>query len=120
MKNNCYEQEYYSYYSSKYNFALLFPSRWQGVVTAVVNSQENEIIFISYSQETGLEVNDSTELMRIRTIDKDDTEALVNSKDYHMIGENEENIICCKETTGYLTGKLALTESELRDSFIVL
>jgi len=44
----------------------------------------------------------------------------VNSKDYHMIGENEENIICCKETTGYLTGKLALTESELRDSFIVL
>ena len=120
VKNNCYEQEYYSYYSSKYNFALLFPSRWQGVVTAVVNSQDNEIIFISYSQDTGLEVNDSTELMRIRTIDKDDTEALVNSKDYHMIGENEENIICCKETTGYLTGKLALTESELRDSFIVL
>lgn len=120
VRNNRYEQEYYSYYSSKYNFALLFPSRWQGVVTAVVNSQENEIIFISYSGETGLEVNDSTELMRIRTIDKDDTEALVNSKDYHMIGENEENIICCKETTGYLTGKLALTESELRDSFIVL
>lgn len=120
VRNNSYEQEYYSYYSSKYNFALLFPSRWQGVVTAVVNSQDNEIIFISYNQENGLEVNDSTELMRIRTIDKDDTEALVNSKDYHMIGENDENIICCKETTGYLTGKLALTESELRDSFIVL
>ncbi len=120
VKNNRYEQEYYSYYSSKYNFALLFPSRWQGVVSAVVNSQDNEIIFISYGQENGLDVNDSTELMRIRTIDKDDTEALVNSKDYHMIGENDENIICCKETTGYLTGKLALTESELRDSFIVL
>lgn len=120
VRNNYYEQEYYSYYSSKYNFALLFPSRWQGVVTAVVNSQDNEIIFISYSQDTGLEVNGSTELMRIRTIDKDDTEALVKSKDYHMIGENEENIVCCKETTGYLTGKLALTESELRDSFIVL
>lgn len=118
--NDRYEQEYYSYYSSKYNFALLFPSRWQGVVSAVVNSQDNEIIFISYSQNTGLEVNSGTELMRIRTIDKDDTEALVNSKDYHMIGENEENIICCRETTGYLTGKLALTESELKDSFIVL
>lgn len=120
VKNDSYEMEYYSYYSSKYNFALLFPSRWQGVVTAVVNSQENEIIFISYSQDTGLEVNDRTELMRIRTIDKDDTETLVNSKDYRLIGENDENIICCKETTGYLTGKLALTESELRDSFIVL
>lgn len=120
VKDNRYEQEYYSYYSSKYNFALLFPNRWQGVVSAVVNSQDNEIVFISYSSDNGLDVNESTELMRIRTIDKDDTEALVNSKDYHMIGENDENIICCKETTGYLTGKLALTESELRDSFIVL
>lgn len=120
VENNRYKREYYSYYSSKYNFALVFPSRWQGVVSAVVNSQDNEIIFISYSAETGLEVNDSTELMRIRTIDKDDTEALVNSKDYHIIGESEDSIICCKETTGYLTGKLALTESELQNSFIVL
>ena len=120
VRDNRYEQEYYSYYSSKYNFALLFPNRWQGVVSAVVNSQDNEIVFRSYSSETGLDVNEHTELMRIRTIDKDDTEALVNSKDYHMIGENDENIICCKETAGYLTGKLALTESELRDSFIVL
>lgn len=120
VENNRYKREYYSYYSSKYKFALLFPSRWQGVVSAVVNYADNEIIFISYSQASGLEVNSSTELMRIRTIDKDDTEALVNSKDYHMIGENDENIICCKETTGYLTGKLALTESELKDSFIVL
>lgn len=120
VENNRYKQEYYSYYSSKYNFALLFPSRWQGVVSAVPNSQENEIIFISYSQNTGLEVNEYTELMRIRTIDKDDTDALVKAKDYHMIGENDENIICCKETTGYLTGKLALTESELQDSFIIL
>ena len=118
--NNRYEQEYYSYYSSKYNFALLFPSRWQGVVTAAVNSQENEIIFISYSAETGLEVNDSTELMRIRTIDKDDTEALVNSKDYRMIGESEDSIVCIKETPGYLTGNLALTASELQNSFIIL
>ncbi len=120
VENDRYIQEYYSYYSSKYNFALLFPSRWQGVVSAVVNSQENEIIFISYSQNSGLEVNEITELMRIRTIDKDDQEGLINAKDYHMIGENEENIICCKETTGYLAGKLALTESELQDSFIVL
>lgn len=120
IENRRYKQEYYSYYSSKYNFALIFPSRWQGVVSAVVNSQDNEIIFISYNPNTGLEVNQITELMRIRTIDKDDEDALVRAKDYHMIGENEENIICCKETTGYLAGKLALSESELKDFFIVL
>lgn len=120
VKNNLYVRDHYSYYSSKYKFALLFPSRWQGVVSAVANSQDNEIVFISYNQETGLEISDSTELMRIRTIDKDDAEALANSKDYRTIGENDENIICCKESAGYLTGNLALTESELQDSFIVL
>ncbi len=120
VENNCYKREYYSYYSSKYNFTLLFPSRWQGVVSAVVNYQDNEIIFISYSAETGFEVNESTELMRIRTIAKDDPETLVSSKDYRMIGESEDTIICIKETPGYLTGSLALTESELQNSFFVL
>lgn len=120
VENARYQREYYSYYSSKYNFALLFPSRWQGVVSAVVNYQDNEIIFISYSPETGFGVNEATELMRIRTIDKDDTETLVKSKAYRMIGESEDSIICIKETPGYLTGNLALTESELQNSFIIL
>ncbi len=120
VENNRYTRKYYSYYSSKYNFVLLFPSRWQGVVSAVLNSQDNEIVFISYDQEKQLTVDKTTELMRIRTIDKDDTEALVNSKDFRLIGESDESIICIKETTGYLTGKLALTESELQNSLIVL
>ena len=119
VENNRYVRKYYSYYSSKYNFALLFPSRWQGVVSAVLNSQDNEIIFVSISAN-GLMADPSTELMRIRTIGKDDTEALVNSKDFRMIGESDDSIICIKETTGYLTGKLALTESELQNSLIVL
>ena len=37
-----------------------------------------------------------------------------------MIGESEDSIICIKETPGYLTGNLALTESELQNSFIIL
>ncbi len=119
VENNRYVRKYYSYYSSKYNFALLFPSRWQGVVSVVLNSQDNEIIFVSISAN-GLMADPSTELMRIRTIGKDDTEALINSKDFRMIGESDDSIICIKETTGYLTGKLALTESELQNSLIVL
>lgn len=120
VENNRYSRRYYSYYSSKYNFVLLFPSRWQGVVSAVLNTQDNEIVFISYDPEKQFTVDKTTELMRIRTIGKDDTEALVNSKDYRMIGESDDSIICIKETTGYLTGKLALTESELQNSLIVL
>ena len=120
VEYNVYRRKDYSYYSSKYNFALLFPSRWQGIVSAVVNSQDNEIIFISYNAEKGVVVDESTELLRIRTIDKEDTEALVNSKDFRMIGENEESVICIKESAGYLTGSLALTESELQNSLTIL
>ncbi len=120
VEYNAYKRRFYSYYSSKYNFALIFPSRWQGIVSAVVNSQDNEIVFISYSADKGVVVDESTELLRIRTIDKEDTEALVNSKDFRMIGENEESIICIKESAGYLTGSLALTESELQNSLTIL
>lgn len=120
VEYNTYKRRFYSYYSSKYNFALIFPSRWQGIVSAVVNSQDNEIVFISYSAKKGVVVDKSTELLRIRTIDKEDTERLANSKDFRMIGENEESIICIKESAGYLTGSLALTESELQNSLIIL
>lgn len=113
--------EHYSYYSSKYRFALLFPNRWRGVVSAVVNSADNEIIFISYDAAgSGLEVTSATELMRIRAVDKDDKEGLAAAKHMRVIGENDETIYCCLETTGYKTGKLALTESELMNSFIIL
>lgn len=113
--------EHYSYYSSKYRFALLFPNRWRGVVSAVVNYTDNEIIFISYdAAEAGLEVNPATELMRIRAVDKDDEAGLAAAGHMRVIGETEETIYCCLETTGYKTGKLALTESELMNSFIIL
>lgn len=121
VTDNNYTLEYYSYYSSKYRFALLFPNRWRGVVSAVVNSADSEIIFISYdSAGSGLEVNSATELMRIRAVDKDDKEGLAASKHMRVIGESEDTVYCCIETSGYKTGKLALTESELMNSFIIL
>ncbi len=112
--------EHYSYYSNKYNFALLFPSRWRGVVSAVVNSAANEIIFISYNSDSGLEVNEYTELIRIRAVDKDDTEGLAASKDMRRLGESDEAVYCFMETAGYKAGNLVLTESELSNCFIIL
>ncbi len=112
--------EHYSYYSNKYNFALLFPSRWRGVVSAVVNSAANEIIFISYDVNSGLEVNEYTELIRIRAVDKDDTEGLAASEGMRRLGESEEAVYCFMETAGYKAGNLVLTESELSNCFIIL
>ncbi len=112
--------EHYSYFSSKYSFALLFPNRWQGVVSAVVNFADNEIVFISYSVDTGLEINEKTELMRIRAVDKDDAEGLDAAKGMRVLGESDETVYCCLESADYLTGNLALTESELENCFIIL
>ncbi len=112
--------EHYGYYSSKYSFALMFPNRWYGVVTAVPNLLENEIIFISYSADTGLEVNDITELMRIRIVDKGDSEAQKSATGMTLIGANEDSLYYCYQSDGYTAGKLALSMSELQDSFILL
>lgn len=112
--------ESYSYFSGKFRFALLFPNRWRGVVTAVADFPNNEIIFISYNEETGLAVTEETELMRIRAVPKDDPDALEDAKALKLIGESVETAFYCIETTGYKTGKLALTESELKASFIML
>ncbi len=112
--------EHYGYFSSKYSFALLFPSRWQGVVSAVVNFADNEIVFISYTVNTGLDINGETELMRIRAVDKDDEEGLAAAKSMRVLGESSETVYCCSESADYLTGNLALTKSELENCFIIL
>ena len=112
--------EHYSYFSGKYRFALLFPSRWQGVVTAVPDFTNNEIVFISYDENKSLTVDGSNELMRIRAVDKNDEKALADSKHYNFLGETEETYYCYSVTKGFLTGRLALTESELKNSFIIL
>lgn len=120
VKDDNYILENNSYFSGKFRFALLLPNRWWGVVTAVTNFADNEIIFISYDPNTGLEVNEKTELMRIRSVSKDDPKALEEAKSLKLLGEGADTVFYCIETTGYKTGKLALTESELNASFIIL
>ncbi len=109
-----------SYFSGKFRFALLLPNRWWGVVTAITDFTNNEIIFISYDPGTGLEVNEKTELMRIRSVPKDDPKALEEAKSLKLLGESADTAFYCIESTGYKAGKLALTESELKASFIIL
>ncbi len=118
--DNNFTLEHYSYYSSKFGFALLFPNRWRGVVTAVPDLQNNEIIFIRYDVNWGLEVNSATELMRIRIVDRNDIEAMSGATSMKVLGATDECIYYYSETDGYRTGKLALSEDELKNSFIIL
>ncbi len=110
--------EYYSYFSGRYRFALLFPNRWRGVVTARTEFAANEIVFISYSEESGL--SGGSELMRIRSVDKDNAEAMAAVGQYTVLGESDETLYCLIEPDKFADDLMKLTESELKNSFIVL
>ncbi len=122
IEYNNFKMKHYSYYSSKYDFALLFPNRWYGVVTAVVNSQDNEIIFIAYNNYTGLEVSEATEIMRIRTIARADAAGISAALQlgYDNFAENDDSVYFIAQTADYHAGRLALTDSELKNSFKVI
>lgn len=112
VEDNNFTLKYYSYFSGKFRFALLFPNRWVGVVSAKLNFPENEIIFTDAAGDK--------ELMRIRAVDMEDQNAMDAAKSLKRLGESEDTYYCCSETSDYKSGKLALTDSELLNSFIIL
>lgn len=120
VKDDLFVTDHYSYYSGKYRFALLFPNRWRGVVSAIANFTTNEIVFVTYDAELGIAGSENNELMRIRSIDKDDAEAVAAAKGLKVLGESDDTLFCCIESNDYYSSALALTESELKNSFIVL
>lgn len=119
VQNDNFTQKSYSYFSGKYRFALLFPNRWTGVVTAIPDFNNNDIIFISYNADTGLAVTDDNYIMRIHSVDKDDPEAVKAAYGMKLIGESDETLYYALNSDSK-NGKLALTESELSDFFVLL
>lgn len=120
VKDDLYVPDHYSYYSGKYRFALLFPNRWRGIVSAIANFTTNEIVFVTYDAELGIAGSENNELMRIRSVDKDDAEAVAAAQGLKILGESDDTLFCCIESNSYYSSALALTESELKNSFIVL
>lgn len=119
VQNENFTQKAYSYFSGKYRFALIFPNRWTGVVTAVADFNNNDIIFISYDEKTGLKPTSNNEIMRIHAVEKDDEEAVEAAKGMKSLGESDD-MLYYTVNNNYKTGKLALTESELKDCFVIL
>ena len=119
VQNDNFTQKAYSYFSGKYQFALMFPNRWTGVVTAVPDFNNDDIIFISYDPETGLEVTEDNYIMRIRSVNKDDPQAVAAAKGMQMICESDETIYYAVNGPS-ANSSLALTESELSDCFVLL
>ena len=119
VQNDNFTRKAYSYFSGKYRFALMFPNRWTGVVTAIPDFNNNDIIFISYDAETGLQVTEDNYIMSIHSVNKDDTEAVEAASGMKKIGESDDTVYYAVNSRSK-NGKLALTESELNDCFVLL
>lgn len=119
VQNDNFTQKSYCYFSGKYRFALIFPNRWTGVVTAIPDFNNNDIVFISYDPAMGLTVTEENSIMRIHSVDKDDPEAVAAAKGMKMISESDDMLYYAVNAQNN-NGKLALTESELSDCFKLL
>lgn len=111
VRDDKYVMEHYSYFSGRYRFALLFPNRWQYIVTARTEFATNEIVF---------EYSDHDEILRIRSVDKDDAEAMAAAREYKKLGESDETAYFIIESGRFNNDLMKLTASELKNSFIVL
>lgn len=120
VQNDNFTQKAYSYFSGKYSFALLFPNRWTGVVSAVADFTNNDIVFIAYDQRTGLTVTPENEIMRIHTVERGDGNAENAAGGMRPLAESDERLFYYSVSDRRSLSKLALTESELRDSFVLL
>lgn len=119
VQNDNFTQESYSYFSGKYRFALMFPNRWIGVVTAIADFNSNDIVFISYDAETGLVVTEDNFIMRIHSVNKDVPETINVTEGLRLISESDDTAYYV-ETAQNNNSNLALTDSELFDSFVLL
>lgn len=118
--NDKFNLQHYSYYSERYGFALLFPNRWRGIVSVIANTSASEILFVTYDEEIGILGSEVNEIMRIRCVDKNDGAAVEAAKSLTVLGENDDTLFCYIESGKSRVGTMGLTESELKDSFIIL
>lgn len=105
-------EKYRSYSGIRGDFILIIPPRWQGLVTASVSIADGTVKFSRYNGEKR---EAGQELLEIRSVSPDSAAA---PKGYISLGKSE--------ATGYsFYGKinegdrLSLTESELKDFFII-
>ena len=71
FENNTLVKKYESYYSITKGYSFMFPSRWQGQVTAKIDSINDEVVICKYD---GQLKENMKELMRIAVVEKGNIE----------------------------------------------
>ena len=108
-------KKYSSFYNIADGYCFILPSRWDGVVTAKIDSASGEVVFCKYRIDLS---NSTTELMRITVATDDETPALLD--DGYMIVKSSNNINYLVKCPAISDEPLVLTGTEISNSFYIL
>ena len=109
------EKKYSGYYSISDGYQMVFPTRWQGVVTVKTDASTNEAVFYRYDGDIN---GYMTELMRIAVCPKNETEDYVY-EGYEVIGSNGQLDYLVKLATNRKE-PLIPTIDEVKNSFFIV
>lgn len=109
------EKKFGGYYSISDGYQMMFPKRWQGVVTAQIDTATGEAVF--YKFDGNIE-GYMTELMRIAVCSKDET-ADFEYQGYEVIGSSGQLDYLVKLPINRRE-PLILTIDEVRNSFYIV
>ncbi len=104
---------YYTFIDPGLNYMLIFPGRWEGMVTATINTSENSVTFWKSDNATSGTLDSS--LLSIRSIvkNKDFNEKLKQNAErdgYNLFYEDCEKLIYVKNV---LYDEMSLTNDEI-------
>ena len=115
MENYNIVKKYSSYYNIAEGYCFIFPSRWDGVVTAKIDSSTGEVVF--YKFRTDL-LNSSTELMRIAVVGSSEAQSLLANGYMTIKSSNNMNyLVKCPDMEDE---PLILTGTEISNNFYII
>ncbi|MDE6596812.1 MAG: hypothetical protein K2K44_12500 [Oscillospiraceae bacterium] len=108
-------KKYSSYYSIADGYCFIFPSRWDGVVTAKKDDAAGDIVFYRFQTDI---TNSSTELMRIAVAGDYETDAYIENGYTLLKSNNHTNYFVKLPDIEY--DPLVLTSTEINNNFYII
>jgi hypothetical protein len=112
LTNYTIQKKFSSYYNAAEGFCFLFPSRWDGVVTARNDADTGDIIFCKYT--AGTPISEMPELMRVTVVEGDTPQEGAKLTFY------KDNFNYYIYTPNDTEEPLLLTDTEIQNSFRLL
>lgn len=107
-------RKYTGWYNKAQGWTMMFPGRWEGLVTMKIDSVSGAAVFCRYNEN----INSSPELMRILAVSAEDSASYINDG-WQLIGQFGDACYMVKLSDDSEEA-LVLTLTEVRNNFFVI